>query len=94
MASDLSIEVVYVTPDRVFHKNLTMPVGSCVQEAIECSDLYAEFPETLDSSQVGIYGKVVPLSQQLREGDRVEVYRDLIFDPKEARRMRAKKKTK
>ena len=94
MASELSIEVVYVTPDRVFQKNLTMPAGSSVQDAVERSGLHAEFPETLDTNQVGVYGKVVPLSQQLQEGDRVEVYRDLIFDPKEARRMRAMKKTK
>jgi putative ubiquitin-RnfH superfamily antitoxin RatB of RatAB toxin-antitoxin module len=64
--------------------------GLTVREAIERSGLARQFPEIdLGVNKVGIYGKLVPLDHALAPGDRVEVYRPLIADPKEQRKKRA-----
>jgi putative ubiquitin-RnfH superfamily antitoxin RatB of RatAB toxin-antitoxin module len=61
-----------------------------VGEAIERSGLLAQCPEIdLAVFKVGIFGKVAKIDQVLEEGDRVEIYRPLIADPKEARKRRA-----
>jgi uncharacterized protein len=61
-----------------------------VREAIERSGLVRQFPEIdLGVNKVGIYGKLVPMDHVLSPGDRVEVYRPLIADPKEQRKKRA-----
>jgi putative ubiquitin-RnfH superfamily antitoxin RatB of RatAB toxin-antitoxin module len=73
---------------------LLIPLGTTVLEAIERSGILQRFPSIqVDSlsNRVGIFGNIVPLETKLKEGDRVEIYRPLILDPKEARRLRAKK---
>jgi len=63
-----------------------------VREAIERSGLLARYPEIeLKRGRVGIFGKPAQLNAPLREGDRVEIYRLLIADPKAARRERARR---
>ena len=70
------------------HSSLEGTVG----EAIERSGLAAEFPDlVVDPRAVGIFGRKVPLDHVLQPGDRVEIYRPLIADPREARRQRASK---
>jgi putative ubiquitin-RnfH superfamily antitoxin RatB of RatAB toxin-antitoxin module len=67
--------------------------GTTAAGAIEASGLLDKFPEIeLADNRVGIFGKPCPLNQVLRAGDRVEIYRALIADPKEARRNRAARK--
>ena len=64
--------------------------GLTVRDAIERSGLVREYPEIdLGVNKVGIYGKLVKLDQVLTSGDRVEIYRPLIADPKEQRKKRA-----
>ena len=64
-----------------------------VREAIEQSNIMAEFADIdLDQNRVGVFSQLVKLDDVLREGDRVEIYRPLIADPKAMRRQRAAEK--
>ena len=85
------IEVAYATPDRQSLLRLSVLEGSTVAEAIEQSAIRDEFPELkMEIKAVGIFSRKVPLDHVLRAGDRIEIYRPLIVDPKEMRRQRAK----
>ena len=87
----IQIEVAYATPDRQSLLSLPVPEGSTVAEAIEQSAIRDEFPELkMEIKAVGIFGRKVPLDHVLKAGDRIEIYRPLIADPKEMRRQRAK----
>lgn len=86
----IHIEVAYATPDKQVLLGLSVPQGTTVAEGIERSNIQDEFPELkMDLKEVGIFSRKVPLDYVLNEGDRVEIYRPLIVDPKEARRLRA-----
>lgn len=86
----LTVEVAYGERDRQGLVEVELPVGATVSEAIEASGLTAEFPALeVHPERVGIFGRKVSLEQVLREGDRVEIYRPLLADPKEVRRARA-----
>lgn len=92
--STIRVEVVYATAERQELIALEVPVGSTVLEAMETSGLARRFAGLdLARCPVGIFGKVVasPETRQLGEGDRVEIYRPLLADPKEVRRLRAQK---
>jgi putative ubiquitin-RnfH superfamily antitoxin RatB of RatAB toxin-antitoxin module len=94
-AALIGIEVAYALPQRQCVVALTVTEGCTVIEAIEQSGLREEFPEMeVDPNALGIFGRKVRAGQALREGDRVEIYRPLIADPKEARRQRAEKSQK
>ena len=84
------VEVVYSPAAReVDCIALELADGATVLHALRESRLLERHPQIdLASAKVGVWGRVVPLSHLLREGDRVEVYRPLIVDPKEARRQR------
>ena len=86
----LNVEVVYGTSEKQSLVELQVSQGCTVLEAIELSGISGTFPEfELDLARLGIFGKKVSADRVLREGDRVEIYRPLIADPKEARRLRA-----
>ena len=89
----IDVEVAYATPDQQMIVALKMAEGTTVEQAINASGLLDRFPE-IDAAdiKVGIFGNVCKLDQQLRKDDRVEIYRPLIHDPKEARRQRAVKR--
>ncbi len=91
----VAVELVYAaSPERIRRWSLSLPLGSTVAQAVAASTLLAEFPELAGAElSLGVFGKLVaePASQALRPGDRVEVYRPLLIDPKEARRLRAEK---
>ena len=89
--STVSVEVVFALPERQILRRVLLPAGSTVSDALAASGLSEEFRK-LGSRRVGIYGKTVPTSAILRDGDRVEVYRPLRADPKDLRRIRAKKR--
>ena len=89
--AELRVEVVYATADRQAVTRVQLPSGSSVRDAIRASRLVAEFPEIdLEQNRVGIFGEPVGLDRPLADGERVEIYRPLIADPKEARRRRAR----
>ncbi len=92
MAETIHVSVVYALPDEVFQRSMLLPDGATVADAIRSSGVLARFPE-IESGDVpaGIYSRRVQADQRLRDGDRVEVYRPLECDPKQARRRRAEK---
>ncbi|MEE4463675.1 RnfH family protein [Azotobacter chroococcum] len=90
----IAVEVVYALADRQKLVGLSVPRGTTVREAALRSGLDRDFPGLdLANSPLGIFGKVVarPEERVLEEGERVEIYRPLIADPKEVRRQRAAK---
>ncbi|RFP19118.1 MULTISPECIES: RnfH family protein [unclassified Duganella] len=90
MAADTyNVEVCYVSDAVQFLRPLRVPVGTTIEQAIALSGVLQEAPEVdLATMQVGIYAKKKTLDTVLREHDRVEIYRPLIADPKNARRRR------
>ncbi|GAB6141293.1 RnfH family protein [Methylosoma difficile] len=89
----LAVEVAYAKPEQQFLLALSVPEGATVADAIAASGVLAQFPELAGSElTVGIFAQACPLQQALKAGDRVEIYRPLHNDPKEARRQRAAKK--
>lgn len=88
--SQLNVEVVYALPEEQTLLSLTVPEGTTVAQAIELSDLYQQHPELQERTlKVGIFSRPVKLGDELHDGDRVEIYRPLIADPKELRKIRA-----
>lgn len=67
---------------------VSLPAGSTVGDALRASGLLTRLGIDAPSALVGVWGKRQPLETPLRERDRVEVYRPLLCDPKEARRLR------
>jgi putative ubiquitin-RnfH superfamily antitoxin RatB of RatAB toxin-antitoxin module len=89
-AEHISVEVAYAKPEEQLILKLDVLPGTTLQQAIEQSGILERFPE-IDLSQLkaGVFGKLKKLDQTLREGDRIEIYRPLIADPKEVRKQRA-----
>ncbi|MET0380206.1 MAG: RnfH family protein [Spongiibacteraceae bacterium] len=92
----LRLEVAYALPDRQRLIALIVDAHCTVLEAVHRSGILAEFPEIdLEHGKLGIWGKVVtsPETMQLRDGDRIEIYRPLLIDPKVVRQARADTQT-
>jgi putative ubiquitin-RnfH superfamily antitoxin RatB of RatAB toxin-antitoxin module len=88
----MKITVVYALPDRQEVRELVLDAGADLGVALEASGLLREFPEIEGQGlAVGIYGQVASREVILNPGDRVEIYRPLNLEPKEARRKRVKK---
>ncbi len=85
------VELVYATPDRQELLELTVEVGTTIAELVEESGIVAGFPDQgLESAQVGVWGRLADLEYKVRDGDRIEIYRSLQIDPRDARRLLAK----
>ncbi|WP_220811118.1 RnfH family protein [Pseudomonas paralcaligenes] len=92
MAEEISIEVVHALEGRQKLLGLRVPAGTTAREAVLRSGMDAHFPGIeLAQVSLGIFGKLLarPEERVLEEGDRVEIYRPLIADPKEVRKARA-----
>jgi putative ubiquitin-RnfH superfamily antitoxin RatB of RatAB toxin-antitoxin module len=89
-AGGYRVEVVYARPDEQLAVRLELPPGTRLAEAIRRSGLLERCPEIeFDRLAVGIYGRLASLDSELRDGDRVEIYRPLVANPKEMRRRNA-----
>lgn len=89
-AGTITVEVAYARPERQVLTAVRVAAGSDIAAAIAASRIGERFPDDdLDACETGIWGRVVPRSARLRDGDRVELYRPLRRDPREARRLRA-----
>jgi putative ubiquitin-RnfH superfamily antitoxin RatB of RatAB toxin-antitoxin module len=85
----IEIEVVYALPDRQHRYRVRLVPPATVREAIDASGVLEAAPEIdLGANRVGVFGKTVSLDTTLASGDRVEIYRPLTADPKDARRRR------
>ncbi|NCB61831.1 MAG: RnfH family protein [Gammaproteobacteria bacterium] len=94
-SAKIVVEVAYALPEKQYLQRVTLQQGATVEEAIRASGLL-ELRTDIDLSKnkVGIYSRSVKLTDVLQDGDRVEIYRPLIADPKELRRQRAEKSAK
>ena len=86
----INVEVAYAEPERQLIIPVNVDLGTTIGGAIVQSGIMMEFPELdIENSKVGIFGKASTMVTPLKDGDRVEIYRPLIADPKEVRRQRA-----
>ncbi|MBX3616918.1 RnfH family protein [Nitrosomonas sp.] len=93
--SAFQVEIVYALPKTQVLKQLTVPDGCTVEQALLSSELLNDYPEIdLAKNRLGIFGKFVQLDDCLRPHDRIEIYRPLVIDPKEARRKRVGSRNK
>ncbi len=84
------VEVAYATPVRQEIIEVSVRPGTTVEQVIRASGVLERFPEIdLTRQHVGIFGETARLQDAVHDGDRVEIYRPLLADPKEARRKRA-----
>lgn len=93
--SEIRVEVVYALPERQYLRTVKLEVGSNVQQAVIASGLL-ELRHDIDlkKNKLGIYSRPVKLVDTVSDGDRIEIYRPLIADPKELRRIRAERSKK
>lgn len=92
--NSFTVEVAYALPDKQKIISLSVPPGCTVLQAAQLSGIVKEFPEIdLNSAKMGIFSKAVnePAVQVVKAGERIEIYRPLLIDPKEARAQRAAK---
>ncbi|QQD27157.1 RnfH family protein [Pseudomonas simiae] len=90
----VEIEVVYAAVDHQVLLAVTVPAGTSLRAAVQASGIAAQFPGLdLAGCPLGIFGKVVADAEvrSVQAGDRIEIYRPLLADPKEVRRLRAAK---
>ena len=94
-ASKILVEVAYAKEHEQVIIPLNVDAGTTLEQAVQLSGILEQFPEIdLAQNKAGIFGKIAKADTELREKDRVEIYRSLIADPKESRRKRAEKKDK
>ena len=90
MSAMIRVEIVYALPQRQELVEVRLPEGATARQAIEASGLLEKYPDIeLDRrNKLGIYAKLVKADTEVRDRDRVEIYRELRVDPKVARRER------
>ncbi|MGB7800846.1 RnfH family protein [Buttiauxella sp.] len=95
MSPDIKVEVVYALPEKQYLLKVRVAEGTTVEQAITASGIL-ELRTDIDlaKNKVGIFSRPVKLTDTVNEGDRVEIYRPLIADPKELRRQRAEQAAK
>jgi putative ubiquitin-RnfH superfamily antitoxin RatB of RatAB toxin-antitoxin module len=82
-----TVEVIYAMPDVQRCVTVELRPGATLRSAIERSGILLEFPQIdLQVNRVGVFGELRELDDHVDDGDRIEIYRPLRVDPKEARR--------
>ncbi len=89
MTERIAVSVIYVDATRDLEKWVDVDVDSTVDHAIRASGILDELPDGFVPAAVGIYGQTVDGARRVRSRDRIELYRPLAMDPKQARRKRA-----
>ena len=86
MTAEISVDIVFAVPESQMLVELRLAPGATVADAIAASGLIDAFPEhALTALPVGIWGRLTEAGQVLKDGDRVEIYRQLPVDPMESR---------
>ena len=86
----MQVEVVFALAEKQVLQAVELPDGATVADAIDASAIARQFPGVdVGDLQAGIWGRTVERACAVRDGDRVELYRPLEMDPREARRLRA-----
>ncbi|WP_343530256.1 RnfH family protein [Yokenella regensburgei] len=92
MSPKIVVEVAYALPEKQYLQRVTLEEGATVEQAILASGILDLRPDiNLSQNKTGIYSRPAKLQDEVHDGDRVEIYRPLIADPKELRRQRAEK---
>ncbi|UZP74208.1 RnfH family protein [Candidatus Paraluminiphilus aquimaris] len=93
MSEMITVEVAYALPEKQRIERLSVATGTSALQAVEQANLGRFFDELPDTSamKLGIFGKAIPPTHELQDGERIEIYRDLLIDPKAVRRARAEK---
>ena len=93
MSEMINVEVAYALPEKQRIEKLSVVQGTTALQAAEKANMGRFFEDLPDLSTVklGVFGKAVPATHELSEGERVEIYRELLVDPKAVRRARAEK---
>lgn len=92
MAETKAVELAYATPAKQSLLSLTVDATATVEQIILQSGMLSSFPEIdLSQNKVGIWSRTCKLTEVPKSGDRIEIYRPLIADPKDMRRRRAEK---
>ena len=94
MPETIRVEVAYADSQRQILHELELAGGSTVEDAVRVSGILDLVPPVSAPVRYGVFGRIVEPGAALRDGDRVELYRRLKIDPKEARRRRVKKPEK
>lgn len=88
----IEVEIAYAAEQQVLRR-LSVIDGATIADVIAASAIQEEFPEIdLTKQKVGIFSHACELERKVKQGDRIEIYRPLLIDPKEARRLRASRK--
>ena len=87
-ASSISIQICHVTPDEQLVRELSVPEGTTVVQAMRQAGLAERFAEAISHGYIGIYGRKVPVDTVLSANDRIEIYRPLKDLPQNIRRRR------
>ncbi|KTD19142.1 protein yfjF [Legionella lansingensis] len=89
----VKVEIIYIKADgATVQLELSLEPGSTIADALNEAKLFETYPEA-KNLPLGIFSKQMPLDTVLKTGDRIEIYRPLLLDPKEKRRQRAKAKS-
>lgn len=87
MSESLQVEVVFALPTQQHLISVTLRRGATIADAIAVSGIAGKFPDiNLDALPTGIWGRAADRATLVNDGDRVEIYRQLLRDPREARR--------
>ena len=85
----MNIGVCYAEVDRQLWMRIEVPDSSTIEDTITLSGVLKLYPEiNLDNQKVGIFGKIAALDTPVKEGDRVEIYRQITVDPQTVQRRR------
>jgi len=85
----MNVGVCYAEAERQLWMRLEVPDDSTIAEIIKLSGVLLRYPEiNLESQKVGIFGKIAPLDTPVKDGDRVEIYRQITVDPQTVQRRR------
>jgi putative ubiquitin-RnfH superfamily antitoxin RatB of RatAB toxin-antitoxin module len=85
----MNVGVCYAEVDRQLWLRLEVPDDSTLEDAIHLSGVLTLYPDiNLAKQKVGIFGKITALTTQIKDGDRVEIYRPITADPQQVQRRR------
>jgi uncharacterized protein len=88
----LRVEVVYALANHAYIIPLQVPADCTIRQAIQKSEILKACSEIdLSENKIGVFNKIKQLDDVVKDGDRIEIYRPLLVEPKEARRRRAEK---
>jgi len=83
----MRVSIAYAVPEKQVWTDIHVVEGCTVHDAIQQSKILLRFPEiNLESQKVGIFGKFCKLDSEVKEGDRIEIYRPIVADPKTVKR--------